>query len=48
MGNKSIFDYFINENNEFDEWNNILVETPFDSSKQVLSNVVVDTSETIA
>lgn len=45
---RSVFDYFLNKDNEFTEWNEILVDTPFDSTKQSITSVVVDTSETTA
>lgn len=48
IGNKSVFDYFLNDKNEFTEWNEILQETPFDSAKQSITSVVIDTSETVA
>jgi len=38
----------LNDKNEFVEWNELLQETPFDSAKQSITSVVVDTSETVA
>lgn len=46
---KSVFDCFIDaKTNDFAEWNDILKETPFDSAKQSITSVVIDTSETTA
>lgn len=45
---KTVYDYFLNKENEFTEWTEILKETPFDSSKQSITSVVVDTPETTA
>lgn len=44
--NRSVFDQFLNKDNECTEWTELLEDTPFDSSKQSITNVVVDTSET--
>jgi hypothetical protein len=44
-----VFDCFIDaKSNEFAEWNDIIKETPFDSAKQSITSVVIDTSETTA
>jgi len=46
---KTVFDCFIDDKtNEFAEWGDMMTETPFDSSKQSITSVVVDTSETTA
>jgi dynein heavy chain len=47
--NKSCFDCYIDpKTNEFYDWSEMLKDTPFDSSKQSITSVVVDTSETTA
>lgn len=44
-----MFDCFIDsKTNEFVEWGDVLKETPFDSAKQSITAVVIDTTETLA
>lgn len=44
-----MFDCFIDsKTNEFAEWGDIMKDTPFDSAKQSITSVVIDTSETTA
>lgn len=46
--NRTVYDQFLDSENEFTEWSEILKETPFDSSTQSITQVVVDTAETTA